>query len=310
MPVVLSPATGPITCSHVRPSGLSQSSLGSLKAPRLAASARATRSFRVRSSAQSGEQETAESVAAAGERPMPNFTWTPSPASQSFRNGSRASPTGLVPFNSGAGGGSLSLQSISKEEALGVVISAAMGTGWKTMTGLEGPSAPAVDPVDSVDSLGMPILSPVSPRRTARVDFTCNKCGSRTRRAINPHAYREGTVFVQCQGCQVFHKLVDHLNLFHEFRGPVFHAADAGQHGFAEHRSVDVLGLDGDGGDVSECAAWNALQKFYEFGGPVFHASDAGQHGFAEHRSMDVLGVDAGRDGDGGGSSGFDFPRF
>ncbi|CAI5934801.1 unnamed protein product [Closterium sp. NIES-64] len=206
LPLVLSPVTKPITCSHVRPSGVSQSSPASLKVtPRtsVAASARAARVFRIRSSAQSGEQEAAESAVAApeGERPMPNFTWTPSPASQSFRNESRTSPTGLVPFNSGAAGRSLSLQSISKEEALGVVISAAMGTGWKTMTGLEGPSAP-VDPVDSVDSLGMPIISPVSPRRTARVDFTCNKCGSRTRRAINPHAYREGTVFVQCQGCQ------------------------------------------------------------------------------------------------------------
>ncbi|CAI7884047.1 unnamed protein product [Closterium sp. NIES-53] len=205
LPVILRPVAEPMTCSHVRPSGASQSSPASLKVtPRtsVAASARAGRVFRIRSSAQSGEQETAESaVAAAGERPMPNFTWTPSPASQSFRNESRASSTGLVPFNSGAAGRFLSLQSISKEEALGVVISAAMGTGWKTMTGLEGPSAP-VDPVDSVDSLGMPIISPVSPRRTARVDFTCNKCGSRTRRAINPHAYREGTVFVQCQGCQ------------------------------------------------------------------------------------------------------------
>ncbi|CAI5499561.1 unnamed protein product [Closterium sp. Naga37s-1] len=206
LPVVLSPVTKPITCSHVRPSSVSQSSPASLKVtPRtsVAASARTGRVFRIRSSAQSGEQETAESAvaAAAGERPMPNFTWTPSPASQSFHDESRTSPTGLVPFNSGAAGRSLSLQSISKEEALGVVISAAMGTGWKTMTGLEGPSAPA-DPVDSVDSLGMPIISPVSPRRTARVDFTCNKCGSRTRRAINPHAYREGTVFVQCQGCQ------------------------------------------------------------------------------------------------------------
>ncbi|CAI7915515.1 unnamed protein product [Closterium sp. NIES-54] len=195
-----------MTCSHVRPSGASQSSPASLKVtPRtsVAASARAGRVFRIRSSAQSGEQETAESaVAAAGERPMPNFTWTPSPASQSFRNESRASSTGLVPFNSGAAGRFLSLQSISKEEALGVVISAAMGTGWKTMTGLEGPSAP-VDPVDSVDSLGMPIISPVSPRRTARVDFTCNKCGSRTRRAINPHAYREGTVFVQVRLAKV-----------------------------------------------------------------------------------------------------------
>jgi hypothetical protein len=30
-----------------------------------------------------------------------------------------------------------------------------------------------------------------------RVAFTCNVCGQRTTRAINPHAYTDGTVFVQ-----------------------------------------------------------------------------------------------------------------
>lgn len=30
-----------------------------------------------------------------------------------------------------------------------------------------------------------------------RVAFTCNVCGHRTTRAINPHAYTDGTVFVQ-----------------------------------------------------------------------------------------------------------------
>lgn len=58
-----------------------------------------------------------------------------------------------------------------------------------------------------------------------RVAFTCNVCGQRTTRAINPHAYTDGTVFVQCCGCNVFHKLVDNLNLFHEMKcyvGPSF----------------------------------------------------------------------------------------
>jgi protein import protein ZIM17 len=36
-----------------------------------------------------------------------------------------------------------------------------------------------------------------SPRRRMRVAFTCNVCGQRTTRAINPHAYTDGTVFVQ-----------------------------------------------------------------------------------------------------------------
>lgn len=51
-----------------------------------------------------------------------------------------------------------------------------------------------------------------------RVAFTCNVCGQRTTRAINPHAYTDGTVFVQCCGCNIFHKLVDNLNLFHEMK--------------------------------------------------------------------------------------------
>jgi protein import protein ZIM17 len=34
-----------------------------------------------------------------------------------------------------------------------------------------------------------------------RVAFTCNVCGQRTTRAINPHAYTDGTVFVQVYCC-------------------------------------------------------------------------------------------------------------
>jgi len=50
-------------------------------------------------------------------------------------------------------------------------------------------------------------VSTPSPRRTARFAFTCNICGEYTVRAINPHAYKHGAVFVQCSGCQVFHKV-------------------------------------------------------------------------------------------------------
>jgi len=35
-------------------------------------------------------------------------------------------------------------------------------------------------------------------RRTTRIDFTCQACGSRTSRMINPEAYRTGVVIVQC----------------------------------------------------------------------------------------------------------------
>ena len=46
-----------------------------------------------------------------------------------------------------------------------------------------------------------------SPRRTAALAFTCLRCGVRTTRAVNPHAYHHGTVFAQCGGCGVHHKV-------------------------------------------------------------------------------------------------------
>ena len=55
-----------------------------------------------------------------------------------------------------------------------------------------------------------------SKRRTKRLQFTCNKCQQRTTRAVNPHALKSGTVFVQCSHCLVHHKIVDHLNLFED----------------------------------------------------------------------------------------------
>lgn len=55
------------------------------------------------------------------------------------------------------------------------------------------------------------------PRRRVEVSFTCNACGFRSQRLINPHAYERGTVFVQCAGCDVYHKLVDNLSLIVEY---------------------------------------------------------------------------------------------
>jgi hypothetical protein len=72
-------------------------------------------------------------------------------------------------------------------------------------------SKSALDPIEST-----------SPRRTARIRFTCRRCGATTQRPVNPHAWRRGTVFATCGGCGVTHKLVDNLNLFHELSGPVF----------------------------------------------------------------------------------------
>ncbi|PSR99548.1 Mitochondrial protein import protein [Actinidia chinensis var. chinensis] len=115
----------------------------------------------------------------------------------------------------------LSNRTISKDEAMGLVLSAALVGGWTTDSGMEGPSVPAgADPSSGIEKVStFPwSLFTKSPRRRMRVAFSCNVCGQRTTRAINPHAYTDGTVFVQCCGCNVFHKLVDNLNLFHEMK--------------------------------------------------------------------------------------------
>ncbi|KAK7343326.1 hypothetical protein VNO77_11983 [Canavalia gladiata] len=115
---------------------------------------------------------------------------------------------------------SLSLSPLSKDAAMGLVLSAAAGRGWTTGSGMEGPSVPAVGR-DNESGTGNISTFPwslftKSPRRRMLVAFTCTICGQRTTRAINPHAYTDGTVFVQCCGCNAYHKLVDHLNLFQE----------------------------------------------------------------------------------------------
>ncbi|WCJ35714.1 Zim17-type zinc finger protein [Euphorbia peplus] len=55
------------------------------------------------------------------------------------------------------------------------------------------------------------------PRRSLLVQFTCVGCGGRTQRLINRLAYEKGTVYVQCAGCQKYHKLVDNLGLVIEY---------------------------------------------------------------------------------------------
>lgn len=44
-------------------------------------------------------------------------------------------------------------------------------------------------------------------RRTKLVMFTCNKCGGRSARLVNPLAWEKGAVFCQCQRCGVWHTL-------------------------------------------------------------------------------------------------------
>ena len=54
-------------------------------------------------------------------------------------------------------------------------------------------------------------------KRSAELTFTCNKCEHRTTRMVNPEVYKKGTMFVQCAGCEVWHKMVDNLGLMYEF---------------------------------------------------------------------------------------------
>uniref|UniRef100_A0A7S0WSK4 DNL-type domain-containing protein n=1 Tax=Chlamydomonas leiostraca TaxID=1034604 RepID=A0A7S0WSK4_9CHLO len=46
-----------------------------------------------------------------------------------------------------------------------------------------------------------------SARRTKLVIFTCNKCGGRTARNVNPVAWDKGLVMAQCAHCEVWHVL-------------------------------------------------------------------------------------------------------
>ncbi|KAK4798018.1 hypothetical protein SAY86_030344 [Trapa natans] len=117
-----------------------------------------------------------------------------------------------------------SLSPLSKDAAMGLVLNAAVGRGWTTGSGMEGPSVPADTGTENILTFPFSLFTK-SPRRRMLVAFSCNICQQRTTRAINPHAYSDGTVFVQCCGCNAYHKLVDNLNLFHEMKcyiGPSF----------------------------------------------------------------------------------------
>ncbi|KAL5561254.1 hypothetical protein UlMin_031001 [Ulmus minor] len=146
----------------------------------------------------------------------------------------------------------LSLSPLSKDAAMGIVLSAAAGRGWTTGSGMEGPPAPAeiktTNSTENVSTFPWSLFTK-SPRRRMLVAFTCNICGQRTTRAINPHAYTDGTVFVQCCGCSAFHKLVDNLNLFHEmscFVNPSFNYKGNGW----EDINLKYLGMEDDGDDI------------------------------------------------------------
>ncbi|GMY28161.1 dnl-type zinc finger protein [Fagus crenata] len=134
---------------------------------------------------------------------------------------------------------------LSKNAAMGLVLSAASVRGWTTGSGMEGPSVPAGaesgSGTERISTFPWSLFTK-SPRRRMRVAFTCNVCGQRTTRAINPHAYTDGTVFVQCCGCNVFHKLVDNLNLFHEMKcyvNPGFNYRDSERNAGFNYLDID-----------------------------------------------------------------------
>ena len=107
----------------------------------------------------------------------------------------------------------------------------ARGGVWlRAITRVPGPGDDETDPEGDADGGevrrgrdGQPLadnqiqLPQRSKTRTAELSFTCDKCQHRTTRMVNPDAYKRGTMFVQCAGCEVWHKLVDNLGLMYEF---------------------------------------------------------------------------------------------
>ncbi|KAI4350248.1 hypothetical protein L6164_004720 [Bauhinia variegata] len=148
---------------------------------------------------------------------------------------------------------SLSLSPLSKDAAMGLVLSAAKGRGWTTDSGMEGPSVPAVGRGDESGTGNVSTfpwsLFTKSPRRRMLVAFTCTICEQRTTRAINPHAYTDGTVFVQCCGCNAFHKLVDNLNLFQETNCYLNSSFNYKGHGWDDLK-LRYLDMDNDDDDI------------------------------------------------------------
>lgn len=54
--------------------------------------------------------------------------------------------------------------------------------------------------------------------RMAEAWYSLGACaGARSQRRVNPLAFAKGTIFVQCQGCEAWHQLVDNKNLIEEY---------------------------------------------------------------------------------------------
>lgn len=55
-------------------------------------------------------------------------------------------------------------------------------------------------------------------RRSLLVSFTCNACGGRSERLVNPLAWQKGMVIVQCEQCKAWHKIADSQGMVEEYR--------------------------------------------------------------------------------------------
>jgi hypothetical protein len=55
-------------------------------------------------------------------------------------------------------------------------------------------------------------------RRSLLVSFTCNACGGRSERLVNPLAWAKGMVIVQCEQCKAWHKIADSQGMVEEYR--------------------------------------------------------------------------------------------
>ncbi|WPT16876.1 Mitochondrial protein import protein ZIM17 [Picochlorum sp. SENEW3] len=65
------------------------------------------------------------------------------------------------------------------------------------------------------------------PRRSMLVSFTCNACGGRSERLVNPLAWEKGMVIVQCEHCKAWHKVADANNMVEEYRFDEMQDSDA-----------------------------------------------------------------------------------
>lgn len=63
------------------------------------------------------------------------------------------------------------------------------------------------------------VLADFSNRRSKKAVFTCNKCGGRSEKLVNPLAWEKGLVLAQCDHCKVWHTLASNdPKLFEEVR--------------------------------------------------------------------------------------------